>query len=225
MTDSQRRQTMVVGSSGHAEVVLDALELADRLIVIGLVDDTLEPGIVRHGYPILGGMRDIRAICSRLLITNAVIAIGDNWKRRQIQEDVSQACPELRFPVIRHPLAIIARSSKIKDGTVILAGSQLGPGTKVGRFCIVNTGSSLDHDCMMADFASVAPGVFAGGNVQIGECSAVGVGSSISHRISIGAHSIIGTGAAVVSDVPDLAVAYGNPARVRRSRQRGEPYL
>ena len=77
----------------------------------------------------------------------------------------------------------------------------------------------------MHDFASIAPGVFMGGLVQIGECSAIGVGASISDRISIGGHAVVGTGAVVVRDIPDLVVAYGNPARVKRSRPEGEKYI
>jgi acetyltransferase-like isoleucine patch superfamily enzyme len=77
----------------------------------------------------------------------------------------------------------------------------------------------------MDNFSSIAPGVFMGGLVQIGECSAIGVGASISDRISIGRHAVVGTGAVVVRDVPDFVVAYGNPARIQRSRQEGEKYV
>jgi acetyltransferase-like isoleucine patch superfamily enzyme len=67
--------------------------------------------------------------------------------------------------------------------------------------------------------------VVAGGLVDIGECSAIGVGANISDRIHIGTHCLVGTGAAVVRDIPDLAVAYGVPARVQRFRKEGEQYL
>jgi acetyltransferase-like isoleucine patch superfamily enzyme len=77
----------------------------------------------------------------------------------------------------------------------------------------------------MHKFSSIAPGVSTGGLVEIGECSAIGVGASISDRISIGRHTVVGTGAVVVRDIPDLVVAYGNPARVQRSRAEGEKYV
>ena len=83
----------------------------------------------------------------------------------------------------------------------------------------------MDHDCTLHDFASIAPGVFMGGLVRVGECSAIGVGASISDRISIGRHAVVGTGAVVARDIPDLVVAYGNPARVKRKRMEGEKYL
>ena len=215
---------VVVGSSGHASVLADAIELAALYLIVGYLDDSVAAGTIRRGYPVLGRIDEAEAICTGQLITAAAIAIGDNWWRRKIYRDLTKKCPNLEFPVVRHPSAVIATSTEIGKGTAILAGSHVGPGSRVGEFCILNTGSSIDHDCNMSPFASIAPGVFTGGLVRIGECSAVGVGASVSDRISIGNHSIVGTGAAVVRDIPDFVIAYGNPAKAMRSRQEGETY-
>jgi sugar O-acyltransferase (sialic acid O-acetyltransferase NeuD family) len=216
---------LVIGSSRHASVLVDAIELAGKYRVAGYLDDTLAPGTIRRGYSVLGGLGDVAQICAEQLIDSVAIAIGDNWWRRKVHSDLVQKCPGLEFPVVKHPSSVIAASAEISRGAAILACSHIGPGSRVGEFCIINTGSSMDHDCTMHDFASIAPGVFMGGLVQIGECSAVGVGVSISDRISIGGHAIIGTGAVVVRDIPDLVVAYGSPARVQRSRLEGETYI
>lgn len=222
---SDEPRLAVVGSSGHASVLVDAIEMARLYRIVGYLDDTVAPGTVRRGYPVLGRIDEAAAICTDQLITAAVIAIGDNWWRRKVYADLVRNCPNLEFPVVQHPSAVIAASAEIGKGTAILAGSHAGPGSRIGEFCILNTGSSIDHDCTMSAFASIAPGVFTGGLVRIGECSAVGVGASVSDRISIGNHTIIGTGAVVVRDIPDFVVAYGNPAKVMRSRQEGETYL
>jgi sugar O-acyltransferase (sialic acid O-acetyltransferase NeuD family) len=216
---------LVVGSSGHASVLVDAIELAGGYRVAGYLDDALPRGAVRRGYLILGGLNDAANICADQLINDVVIAIGDNWWRRKVYSDLTRNCPNLKFPIVKHPSALVAASAEISRGAAILASSHVGPGSRVGAFCIINTGSSIDHDCTMHDFASIAPGVFMGGLVQIGECSAIGVGASVSDRISIGSHAVVGTGAVVVRDVPDLVVTYGNPSRVQRSRREGEKYM
>ena len=220
-----RPKLLVIGSSGHASVLVDAIELAGMYDVAGYLDDTVGRGTDRRGYPVLGELADAVSVCGERLIENVVIAIGDNWWRRKIYSDLVGECPKLKFPVVKHPTAVIAKTSEIGSGTAILAGSHVGPGSRVGEFCIINTGCSIDHDCRLHDFASIAPGVFTGGLVQIGECSAIGVGASISDRISVGSHAVVGTGAVVVRDIPDLVVAYGNPARVQRTRREGEPYI
>jgi sugar O-acyltransferase (sialic acid O-acetyltransferase NeuD family) len=216
---------LVVGSSGHASVLVDAIELTGGYRIGGYLDDTLPRGTVRRGHLILGGLNDAASICAEQSINDVVIAIGDNWWRRKFYSDLTCKCPNLKFPVVKHPSALIAASAEIGIGTAILAHSHVGPGSRVGPFCIINTGSSIDHDCTMQGFASIAPGVFTGGLVQIGECSAIGVGASVSDRISIGSHAVVGTGAVVVRDIPDLVVAYGNPARVQRPRREGEKYI
>jgi sugar O-acyltransferase (sialic acid O-acetyltransferase NeuD family) len=216
---------LVVGSSGHASVLVDAIELAGGYRVAGYLDDTLPRGTVRRGHPVLGGLNNAVSICSEQFINDVIIAIGDNWWRRKVYSDLICRCPNLNFPVVKHPSALIAASAEIGRGSAILAHSHVGAGSRVGAFCIINTGSSIDHDCTMQDFASIAPGVFTGGLVKIGECSAIGVGASLSDRISIGSHTVVGTGAVVVRDVPDFVVAYGNPARVKRPRREGEKYI
>jgi sugar O-acyltransferase (sialic acid O-acetyltransferase NeuD family) len=220
-----RPKLLVIGSSGHASVLVDAIELAGMYDVAGYLDDTVVRGTDRRGYRVLGGLDNAASVCEEQLIENVVIAIGDNWWRRKIHSDLVGKCPQLKFPVVKHPTAVIAKTTEIGSGTAILAGSHVGPGSRVGEFCIINSGSSVDHDCVLYDFASIAPGSFTGGLVQIGECSAIGVGASISDRISIGSHAVVGTGAVVVRDIPDLVVAYGNPARVLRTRQEGEAYI
>jgi sugar O-acyltransferase (sialic acid O-acetyltransferase NeuD family) len=216
---------LVLGSSGHAAVLLDAIELSGAYEVVGCVDDTVPQGTVRRGYTVLGGLQAASKICADRSIDCVVVAVGDNWWRRRISAELAEQCPALKFPTVKHPSAVIAGSAQIGQGCAILAGSHIGPGSRLGDFCIVNTGASLDHDCTMEDFSSVAPGVFTGGLVHIGECSAVGVGASVSDRISIGRHTVVGTGAVVVRNIPDLVVAYGNPAKVQRRRVEGEQYV
>lgn len=224
-TGRNARKLLLIGSSFHASVVVDAIELGRTYKVVGYLDDTIDVGTVRRGYPVLGKLEDATAICKAFSINEAVIAIGDNWWRRKIYGSISRMNPDLKFPTIIHPTAIIAASAELDKGATVLAGAHIGPGSQVGGFCILNTGSSIDHDCKLRDFSSIAPGVFAGGLVEVGECTAVGVGASISDRISIGPHTVIGTGAVVVKNVPELVVAYGNPARVQRSRLKGEKYI
>ena len=106
-----------------------------------------------------------------------------------------------------------------------MPGAVLGPDTRVGEHCIVNTGATLDHDGVLEDFSSLAPGVSAGGNVSIGELTAVAIGAVIVHRIRIGKNCVIGAGSTVLADIPALSIAYGTPARVVRTRSPGDPYL
>ena len=45
--------------------------------------------------------------------------------------------------------------------------------------------------------------------------STVGANSTILPRVTIGRYAMIGAGSVVVKDIPDFAIAYGNPAQVK----------
>lgn len=214
--------TLIFGSSGHASVLIDAMRQTGEFKIVGFLDDTEVAGTAKRGHAILGGFKDYSAISKLKGCNSVVLAIGDNWWRGKIYNELKQF--GFQFPIIKHPSAVVASTSELGPGSVVLANAHVGPGARVGSVCILNTGSSVDHDCRLSDFCSLAPGVFTGGLVEIGEYSHIGVGVSISDRKKIGKHTVVGTGSVVVRDIPDFVVAYGNPAKVQRSRAEAEKY-
>ena len=50
--------------------------------------------------------------------------------------------------------------------------------------------------------------------VLIKKCAWIGAGATILPGVCIGKHAIVGAGSVVTKDVPDYAVAVGNPAKV-----------
>jgi acetyltransferase EpsM len=102
---------------------------------------------------------------------------------------------------------------------LILEGVVINTGTSIGKHCIINTSSSLDHHNKISDFVHIAPGTHTGGNVEIDEGAFLGIGTSVIPGIKIGKWSIIGAGSVVIEDVPDYATVVGVPGRVIKRRQ------
>ncbi len=216
---------VVLGTGGHAKVVIDIIERLPGFQLVGLIDPVLPSGVAVIGHPILGSDADLPALVGRYALGGAVIAIGDNWLRSQVAKRVVDAAPGLAFPAVVHPAAVVARSARVGRGTVVMAGAVVNSEAAVGEFCILNTNCSVDHECSVGDFASVAPRACLGGNVTVGEFAAVSLGASVIHRVRVGPHAVVGAGATVVRDVPANVVAYGTPARVVRPRAVGDRYL
>ncbi|RXV72428.1 acetyltransferase [Burkholderia stabilis] len=216
---------VIVGSSGHAKVVIDIVEQAGQYRIAGLIDAFRPRSEETLGYPVLGTERDLPDLIAVHGIAGLLVAIGDNHARANVTADLAALVPGLPCVSAVHPAARIGKASTIGAGTVVMAGVVINPCCAIGDGCIVNTNASLDHDGVMEDFSSLAPGVVTGGNCRIGRGAAIGLGAMLRHRIEVGEHSVVGAGAVVLRDVEPYTVAYGNPARRIRARAAGERYL
>ena len=106
-----------------------------------------------------------------------------------------------------------------------MAGAVVNSSATVGRFCIINTRASVDHNSHLEDFSSIAPGATLAGNVRVGAYSAICLQACVAEKISIGSHTVVGAGSVVLNDLPDQVIAYGTPARTVRTRNQGDRYL
>lgn len=216
------KKIFIIGSSGHAKVIIDIIEKGRRYEIFGLTDPFKSNGEKVFGYKILGGQKDLPRLVDKLQDYGAIIGVGNNWDRYLIYKEIEQLCPNTEFIRAVHPNTIIGKDVKIGAGTVVMPGAVINSGTQIGQFCIVNTSASIDHECTIEDFASVAPGATLGGNVKVGRFSSVSLGAHIIDKISIGKRTVVGAGALVVKNLPDRVVAYGLPARIIRKTNIGK---
>ncbi len=216
---------LILGAGGHAKVIVDIVEEAGKYNLVGVIDQNFAEKELLLGYPLLGKEEDLPKLMQEHAVRGIVIAIGDNFIRSKAAKRIKENYPELSFPTAIHPQTLIARDVKIGEGTIIMAGVSVNPGSTIGSFCILNTNAILDHDSSMGDFSSLAPGVTVGGDCKIGNHSAIGIGATLLHGIQIGEHSVIGAASLVNKKISPYTVAYGLPAEEIRSRTKGEKYL
>jgi sugar O-acyltransferase (sialic acid O-acetyltransferase NeuD family) len=216
---------VIIGSSGHTKVVIDVVQREGKYNIAGLLDRFRDVGEKTMGYPVLGKEEDLPELIGSHALRGAIVAIGDNFVRSKAVGRIKEISPHLPFVSAIHPQASVAMEVSIGEGTVVMAGAAINPCCSVGRFCIMNTNSSLDHDSTLEDFASLAPGATTGGNCRIGQFSAVGIGAVMIHGIHVGEHTVIGAGSLVMKPIESFVVAYGSPARAVRNRKQGDEYL
>jgi sugar O-acyltransferase (sialic acid O-acetyltransferase NeuD family) len=117
------------------------------------------------------------------------------------------------LPALVHPAATISTSASLGVGTVISAGVVVQSDARIGRFCILNTAASIDHDNVFGDFVSVAPGVHTAGRVTVEDGAFLGLGAVIINGVIVGSRATVGAGAVVTRNVPPGVTVVGNPAR------------
>ncbi|MBA4056376.1 MAG: acetyltransferase [Marivirga sp.] len=192
---------ILLGGGQHAHVVLDCL-LSQHADVIALFDIQYQGDL--FGIP-QRGEYDADFEPTAL----GIVAIGDNATRKRVAAQSRHA-----FTNAVHSSVILSKYSEMGIGNMILHGTIIQAQVSIGNHTIINTGTQVDHHCIIEDFAHLAPGVILCGNVQIGEGTLVGAGTTVIPGKKIGAWATIGAGAVVIDDIPDYAVAVGNPARI-----------
>ena len=109
--------------------------------------------------------------------------------------------------------AVVSSSAAIGHSSIILPNALVGEGATLGVACKVGFGAQIHHDAVLEDFVTVAPGAIVLGGAKVEEGSILGAGSILRQNRVIGSGSYVGLGSAVVSDIPNGVIAYGNPAR------------
>ena len=137
----------------------------------------------------------------------------------------------------------IAQSSRVYD-QVNLYGCTIGKNTKIDAFVYLEEGVTIGDNCKIRPFVFIPTGVTIEDNVFIGpnvtftndkypkahgewklletrvkRFASIGAKSVINPGDTIGENALIGSGSVVTRDIPDNAIAFGNPARVVSKRE------
>jgi sugar O-acyltransferase (sialic acid O-acetyltransferase NeuD family) len=204
-------KTVVIGGGGHAKVLISLLNKMAKPVV-GYTDPDDQGSIL--GARWLGDDDVLSGLSAGGARHDAVIGVGKvdaSSLRLQICSRVEAL--GLTFPAIVSPHAIVNEDVAIGGGSVVLDAAVVNTGTMIGRFCILNTSSTVEHDCRLGDNVHLAPGVTLSGGVTIGANTMVGVGSSIVHGIAVCGDCLICAGSTVTRDITTPGVYAGAPCR------------
>lgn len=207
---------LIIGAGGHAKVAFDVIRSSSEYTVVGFIDDDPKKKEQEFcGLPILGSVSDL-VNEPKNYADEIFIAIGDNKIRERIFIELKD-----QYKIINaiHSSAIISETVSMGRGILIVAGVIINYDSQIGDGVIVNTGATIDHDNTIGDFVHIAPGVNLAGTVKIGKYSMVGIGSAIIENITIGENTTIGGGSVVIDDIPDNCIAFGNPAKVKKTKK------
>lgn len=196
------RKLAIIGASGYGKVVAD-IALKNGYNHIVFLDD--DENIYECGrYPVVGKSSE-----AGKLDADVIIGIGNSSVRKRIQESIS----DVQIATLIHPDAVVAEDVVIGAGTVVMAGAVINPGTRIGMGCIINTCSSVDHDCKVGDYVHIAVGSHLCGTVTVGDGTWIGAGATVNNNHTICSDCMIGAGAVIINDIKESGTYVGVPAR------------
>lgn len=209
------KRIVIWGASGQA-IVLDEFLADIGFKLVALFDNQDVPSPI-EGVSVYRGFDGFRSWHAGFDqgVCYFAIAVGgwDGAVRLSIADRLSDR--GLLSTNLVHPSSTVARNVSLGEGCQILMNSGLGARVRIGDYCIINTSASVDHECVLGDGVHVGPGATLAGLVNVGDRSFIGAGATILPRVQIGQDVIVGAGAVVTRDLPDRAIAYGIPAKIK----------
>ena len=192
----------IIGASGHGKVIADIAK-KNGYSEISFFDDN--ENIHECGsYPVTGKSAE-----ARIFDGDIIVGIGNAAIRKKIQEMLQVE----KLVTLIHPDAVIAEDVVIGVGTVVMAGAVVNSGVQIGNGCIINTCSSVDHDCILGDYVHIAVGSHLCGTVSVGSETWIGAGAIVSNNVAICSNCMIGAGAVVVKNLVKVGIYIGIPAK------------
>lgn len=168
------RKIIIIGAGGHSKVVIDAIEelngISCNYQIMGLLDDKEQGEII--GYKVLGNFENIDK-CDENVYFH--IAIGNN----EVRENIYNKYKNMNFITIIHPRAIVSKHAVIEKGCYIGASVVINVAVKIGEFTIINTGSIVEHECVIEGFSHISYGAIIGGGSILKRNSFIDMGIKI----------------------------------------------
>ena len=187
------KRLIVIGSGGHAKVVIDTLRVLGR-VPLGIIDPNQNRGAISlFGLIVLGddaAVLDYSA--DDIELVNGIGSLPNMNLRSSLAQRFSDA--GFNFFTMVHPSAFVSDDVSLAAGVQVMAGATIQSGCQISNDCIVNTNACVDHDCNLAAHVHVSPGATLCGEVQVGHNVHIGSGSVVIQGLTIGANTVIGAG-------------------------------
>lgn len=116
----------------------------------------------------------------------------------------------------------IGKNTKIDSYVYIEQDVVIGQNCKIRPFVFIPTGVTIEDDVFIAPNVTFTNDKYPKVNGEwkllrtlVKKGASIGANAVILPGVVIGEHALIGAGAVVTKDVPDYALAVGNPAKIR----------
>lgn len=205
------RLIAVYGASGCGRGIMPLLRSQYPQTKLVFIDDGKAPGNVNS--------HDIITWADFLECQSAETSVSIAIAASKTRQNLAEKCAAANIPLLEARASSVVQMDDviIGDGACLSPFVTLSSNIRIGHCFHANLYSYVEHDCVIGDFVTLAPGAKVNGNVTIGDHAYIGSGAIVRQGIAIGAGAVVGMGAVVTRDVPAGITVVGNPAhRLRK---------
>lgn len=187
-----KKNIVLVGGGGHCISAIDIIENGNEFNILGILDSNIKANNLL-GYKILGDDNLIPELVNEN--TYFLITVGQ-IKNYSIRKNIAKALTEnnAKLATVISSLAYVSKYAIIEEGTIVMNHAVVNAKSKIGKNCILNTKSNIEHGVSIGDFCHISTCAVINGDSIIGSGTFVGSNATISNRISIKENSIISAG-------------------------------
>lgn len=208
----------IYGASGCGRSLMPvARQQLQRLGIsakIYFIDDSLQEQQNVNGHTALNyqSFKNLNAAQKFVLI-----AIANSQIREKLANQLFIDCIQLW--TVQADNVVMMDNIEIDEGAALSPFVSITSNIKIGKCFHANLYSYIEHDCVIGDYVTFAPGVKCNGNIHIEDHAYIGTGAVIKQGtpdkpLVIGKGAIVGMGAVVTKSVPAGVTVVGNPARI-----------
>ena len=183
---------ILIGGGGHCVSVIDVIENDNKFNILGILDSNIKEDNVL-GYQILGGDNLIPELVNEntyFLIT--VGQIKSYSSRKKIAKILIEN--KAKLATIISTLAYVSKHANVGEGSIIMNGAVVNAKSTIGKNCIINTKSNVEHGVSIGDFCHLSTCAVINGDSVIENGTFIGSNATISNNVSIKENSIISAG-------------------------------
>ena len=183
---------ILIGGGGHCVSVIDVIENDNKFNILGILDSNIKENNVL-GYKILGGDNLIPELVNEN--TYFLITVGQ-IKSYSTRKKIAKILIEnkAKFATIISTLAYVSKHATIGEGSIIMNGAVVNAKSTIGKNCIINTKSNVEHGVSIGDFCHLSTCAVINGDSVIGNGTFIGSNATISNGVLIEEKSIISAG-------------------------------
>jgi len=197
-----KKNILIFGAGGHAKSCIDLVTSSTKFNINYIFGLRKELGNKILSFKVNKCIDNIKNVKKKHQY--AIIGIGQikSAKKRIYYFDLIKK-EGILLPVIISFRSYVSQYAKIDEGTLIFNGVVIGPETKIGKNCIINNLSLVDHDVNIGNHVHVSTGARINGGATIESGSFIGSGAVIKEGVRIGKNCIIGAGLVIKKNLKD----------------------
>lgn len=196
------KKIILIGSGGHAKACIDVIESMGIFRILGLIDNNFKIGTKVLGYSIIGSDKDLPILAKKYRHLNCHIAIG-SIKNQKIRQNLFIKTKKLGliFPPLISNESYVSKYSKIDEGSIIMHHALVNSNAFIGKNCIINTKSLIEHDCKIGDHSQISTGTIVNSTVNVGKRCFIGSNSVIKQILKIKNDTFIKMGSIISKNI------------------------